>query len=105
MFLKRCDVLNVKNEILADQSKFLRQALTTTNCRLSRRAVASCVARAIARADIGTFRQICSEGPRCGGPLNLTGLVLGCIEAKFCKKYAFESSRQDLHNALLWSVL
>ena len=28
---------------------------------------------------------------------NFTGLVLGCVEAKFCKKiYAFESSRRDL---------
>ena len=34
--------------------------------------------------------------------VNFRGFVLGCIEAKFCKKkYAFESSRRDLHNALL----
>ena len=32
------------------------------------------------------------------------GLVLGCIEAKFCKKYGFENSRRDLHNALLCTV-
>ena len=36
---------------------------------------------------------------------NFTGLVLDCIEAKFCKKYAFESSRRDLHNALLSTAL
>ena len=37
---------------------------------------------------------------------NLTGLVLGCIEAKFfARKYAFESSRRDLHNALFCTDL
>ena len=48
-------------------------------------------------------------------PSNFEGLVLGCIEAKFFKKicvgiriylkYALESSRRDLHNALLCTVL
>ena len=37
-----------------------------------------------------------------GERANLKGLVLGCIEAKFCK---LESSRRDLHNALLCTVL
>ena len=42
---------------------------------------------------------------------NFTRLVLGCIEAKFCNKICvgiaicFESSRRDLHNALLCTVL
>ena len=35
---------------------------------------------------------------------NFTGLVLGCIETKCCKKYSLESSRRDLHNALLCTV-
>ena len=34
-----------------------------------------------------------------------TGLVLGCIEAKFASKYSLESSRRDLHNALLCTAL
>ena len=29
----------------------------------------------------------------------------GCIEAIFANKYAFESSRRDLHNALLCTAL
>ena len=38
-----------------------------------------------------------------------SGLVLSCIEADVCKqivngKYSFESSRRDLHNALLCTV-
>ena len=46
------------------------------------------------------------KGKKPGGSVrgertNLKGLVLGCIEAKFASKYAFESSRRDLHNALL----
>ena len=39
---------------------------------------------------------------------NFTGLVLGCVEAKFCKllsKYALESFRRDLHDALLCTAL
>ena len=36
------------------------------------------------------------------GVTDLKMLVLGCIEAKFCK---FESSRRDLHNALLCTAL
>ena len=32
-------------------------------------------------------------------------LDIGCIEAKFARKYAFESSRRDLHNALLCTAL
>ena len=43
-----------------------------------------------------------------GERANFTRLVLGCIEANFCKllsKYSLESSRRDLHNALLCTVL
>ena len=46
-----------------------------------------------------------------GERANLTRLFIGCIEAKLCKKicigisYLLESSRRDLHNALLWTVL
>ena len=54
------------------------------------------------------FRRISFEdkitapgGSVRGERANFRGLVLGCIEAKFCKKYALESSRRDLHNALL----
>ena len=36
--------------------------------------------------------------------LEIIGLVLGCIEAKFVTKYALESSLRDLHNALLCTV-
>ena len=49
-----------------------------------------------------------SERPRgsvLGEHANLTGLVLGCVEAKFHNKYALESSRRDLDNALLCTVL
>ena len=42
--------------------------------------------------------------PRSGAA-NFTGLILGCLETKFCKKYALESSRRDLHTALLCTVL
>ena len=35
---------------------------------------------------------------------NFLGLVLGCIEAKFASKYSLESSRRDLHSALLCTV-
>ena len=38
-------------------------------------------------------------------PPNFEGLVLGCIDADFASKYALESSRRDLHNALLCTVL
>ena len=38
-----------------------------------------------------------------GERANLKGLVLGCVEAKFARKYALESSRRDLHTALLCS--
>ena len=38
-------------------------------------------------------------------PANFRGLVLGCIEAKFVRKYAFESPRRDLLNALLCTAL
>ena len=46
--------------------------------------------------------------PQPGGSVrgeraNLTRLVIGCIEATFCKKNALESSRRDLHNARLYS--
>ena len=41
-----------------------------------------------------------------GERANFTGLVLGCIKAKFCKKICFfESSRRDLYNALLCTAL
>ena len=40
-----------------------------------------------------------------GERANFTRLVLGCIEAKFASKYSLESSRRDLHNALLCTVL
>ena len=36
---------------------------------------------------------------------NFRGLVLGCIETKFCMSYAFEGSRRDLPNALLCTAL
>ena len=36
---------------------------------------------------------------------NFARLVLGCIEAKFASKCLLESSRRDLHNALLCTVL
>ena len=45
------------------------------------------------------------EGSVRGERANLKGLVLGCIGAKFARKYAFESSRRDLHNALLCTIL
>ena len=38
-------------------------------------------------------------------PPNFEGLVLGCIDADFASKYSLESSRRDLHNALLCTVL
>ena len=41
---------------------------------------------------------------RSGERANFTRLVLGCIEASkpnFASKYSLESSRRDLHNALL----
>ena len=38
-------------------------------------------------------------------PPNSEGLVLGCIDADFASKYSLESSRRDLHNALLCTVL
>ena len=38
-------------------------------------------------------------------PPNFEGLVLGCIDADFASKYSLESSRRDLHNALLSTVL
>ena len=37
--------------------------------------------------------------------LEIIGLLLGCIEAKFASKYSLESSRRDLHNALLCTVI
>ena len=37
--------------------------------------------------------------------LTLKGSFLGCIEAKFASKYSLESSRRDLHNALLCTAL
>ena len=41
-----------------------------------------------------------------GERANFTGLVIGCIESKFCKKiYVGSSYRRDLHNALLCTVL
>ena len=36
-----------------------------------------------------------------GERANFTGLVLGYIDADFASKYALESSRRDLHNAIL----
>ena len=39
-----------------------------------------------------------------GSPANFRGLVLGCMKPIFESKYAFESSRRDLHNALLCIV-
>ena len=36
---------------------------------------------------------------------NFGELVLGCIEAKFASNCAFESSRRDLHNAILCTAL
>ena len=40
-------------------------------------------------------------------PPNFEGLILGCIDADFCKKiakYSLESSRRDVHNVLLCTV-
>ena len=45
------------------------------------------------------------QRPRGADPENFAGLVLSCIEAKFATKYAFEISRRDLRNALLYAVL
>ena len=51
---------------------------------------------------ISTFRELELS--------NFTGLILGCIKAKFWKsnftsKYSLERSRRDLHNAFLCAVL
>ena len=42
----------------------------------------------------------------CEGRANLTGLVRGAVSRpNFARKDAFESSRRDLHNALLCTAL
>ena len=35
----------------------------------------------------------------------VSGLVFSCIETKFARKYSLDSSRRDLHNARLCTVL
>ena len=64
------------------------------------------------RARCGPRPRGRSGRPANGAPVldraNFTGFVLGCIEAKFCKKIcvgiALESSRRDLQNSLLCTV-
>ena len=56
-------------------------------------------------ADVAPTSATEGIGNRHGERANLTGLVLGCIEANFARKYAFESSRRDLHNAHLCTAL
>ena len=62
------------------------------------------------RGHLNKCRFNIAGGSVHGEQANVTGLVLSCIEAKFCKYIlvgisSLESSRRDLRNALLWTVL
>ena len=52
----------------------------------------------VTRADFMT-------GGRSISKFEVPALVFSCIETNFCKKYSLESSRRDLHNALLCTIL
>ena len=63
------------------------------------------VVHLVAQITLLRFEEVQPGGSVRGEHANSTGLVLGCIETKFVRKYALESSHRDLHNALLCTVL
>jgi len=79
------------------RSKALKNAAVRRRCTAKRAAAETAADDGVAGETApGTLK---TEGTP---PANFRGLVLGCIEAKFCKKKnAFENPRRDLQNAFL----